>query len=124
MVVTRTATARRRRGRVHTAELVQVSKGLAFVRNGTVEAVVGEEVVFKNSTDRAARLFFPEARLFTELRELGPVIEVPAGGRSRAFTVAPQPGAKKRIAYEYGFFSAATRSFAVGGSNPKIIILE
>jgi hypothetical protein len=103
--------------------LFRASKGLAYVRNGRLEVRVGEKVSFKNSTDRVAHLFFPEPKLFTELRRTGPVVAVAAGASSEPFTIAPQTGTKGRVEYEYAFFSHATHTFAVGGSNPKIIIL-
>jgi len=121
---TRKAAPPRAKGVVsHTAELVRVSKGLAYVRNGRLEARVGEQVSFKNSTLRTAYLYFPEPKLFTELRKPGPVVAVAASATSEPFTIAPQTGTKGRVEYEYAFFSYATRTFAVGGSNPKIIIL-
>lgn len=121
---TRKAAPPRAKGVVsHTAELVRVSKGLAYVRNGRLEARVGEQVSFKNSTDRTAHLYFPEPKLFNELRGTGQLVEVAAGKRSEPFTVSHQTGTGARVEYEYAFFSHATRNFAVGGSNPKIIIL-
>ncbi len=77
----------------------------------------GETVDFANVTEKDVRIFFPKRGLFgTDLED------VKSGAKTRPLTVLP-PKPDKPVTYHYAVFCDETDSFAVGGSNPKIILL-
>jgi hypothetical protein len=92
--------------------------GFTLADPGVLTVLPGDTVQFVNGIGRKMLLYFPETELFEELADLGRVVEVPKDGTK--LRVAGR--LKQQKAYQYAMWSGATRSFAIGGSNPKIII--
>jgi hypothetical protein len=88
----------------------EIEPGDLFVRNG-------DAVTFTNGTDGLLRIFFGGPEPFeVDLIDLKP------GEQSRPLTV--RSSQKPPKSYQYAVYSAARRAFGVGGSNPRIIIMQ
>jgi plastocyanin len=88
---------------------------LCAVDPGTLEVRSGETVEFANATSAELRIFFARKDLFD--------VELVAveRGSSRKLLVTAKPPAGP-VVYHYSVFCDETDSFAVGGSNPRIIL--
>jgi len=98
-------------------------KPVKFVRCGKICVVdppdlsvsSGDTVEFVNSTEAALRIFFAKRDLFdAELASVGKIASV------KLHVKASPP--LRPVVYHYAVFCDETDSFAVGGSNPRIIL--
>jgi hypothetical protein len=88
----------------------EIDPGDRFVKNG-------DTVTFVNGTDGLVRIFFGGAEPFeVDLIDLKP------GEQSRPLTA--RSSQKPPKSFQYAVYSAARRAFGVGGSNPRIIVME
>jgi hypothetical protein len=88
----------------------EIDPGELFVNNG-------DAVTFINGTEGLVRLFFGGPEPFeVDLVDLKP------GEQSRPLTV--RSSQKPPKSFQYAVYSAARRAFGVGGSNPRIIIMQ
>jgi len=88
---------------------------ICVVDPGELDVVSGETVVFVNSSKAELRVFFGKNELFgTEL------IRIIGGGRQALPVKARRP--ERPVVYHYSVFCDETDTFAVGGSNPRIIL--
>lgn len=95
---------------------IGIGENYCEVVPGDLFASPGQTVRFGNSTPNVVRIFFGGRELFGEIQ-----IEVPSKG-SVELTLSED--LTRRKSYHYAVFCEERHAFAVGGSNPRIIIME
>lgn len=96
--------------------------GMFVVNPPALMVKPGTEIHFTNSTSGRVLVFVPQARELFGKKTPWEVIEVPRSTTPRKIgTVAAQPMDFPQV-YSYAVFVEADESFAVGGSNPRIIV--
>lgn len=80
------------------------------------------EIYVVNPTDRKVLVFMPQAQELLGKRNPWEVVEVPRGGKPKKIgTIAAQPVEFPQV-FSYAVFVESDGSFAVAGSNPRIIV--
>lgn len=102
-------------GKTHEVTIL-VRGPLCAIEPGDLFVERGDRIVFVNATKKGVTLLFGNPALFK--RKL---IEISAGGTSRPLTVG---SIRPPRLFEYAVYSERTGAFGVGGSNPRIIIME
>jgi hypothetical protein len=98
---------------------VLIERGGRFceIEPGELFVNTNDTVTFVNKTRARVRIFFGgSVPLGKELIDLGP------GDHSEPLLVKPPE--KKLKSYQYAVYSAELKAFGVGGSNPRIIIMQ
>jgi hypothetical protein len=116
--------ARARDAKAPKKSLVRLTSvgGLYVVNPPALMARPGTEIYFTNSTAGKVLVFMPQASELFVRKPAWEVIEVPRSKTAKKIgTVAAQPVDFPQV-YSYAVFVAADESFAVGGSNPRIIV--
>jgi plastocyanin len=98
--------------------------GVHKVVPATLTVKPGDKVTIRNDTGGVIGIFFPEQELFQELPKPHHVIDVPAGGSTPPHTVKGKAGMppKSQEIRHYAVFCDVAGVFAIGNSNPIIII--
>ncbi|MEW6337107.1 MAG: hypothetical protein ACOY3Y_01390 [Acidobacteriota bacterium] len=113
-----------KRARTPKKSLVRLTAvgGMYVVNPPALMVKPGTEIYFTNSTPDRVLVFVPQARELFVRKPAWEVIEVPRSRTPKKLgTVAAQPVDFPQV-YSYAVFVASDESFAVGGSNPRIIV--
>jgi hypothetical protein len=97
---------------------VEIRKGEIYceVVPGDLFALPGQTVSFANGTGDVVRVFFGGRDLFDTN-----MIEIP---KDRSVELTLRKDLARRKSYHYAVYCEVRHAFAVGGSNPRIIIME
>lgn len=96
--------------------------GMFVVNPPALMVKPGTEIHFANTTSGKVLVFVPQAGDLFAKKPPWEVIEIPRSKTPRKIgTVAVQPVDFPQV-FSYAVFVASDESFAVGGSNPRIIV--